>query len=461
VIPLNVTVDTHLRFDPTGTGPAGAKMCFTLAQALTVGDPDESDEPPVIMWGQDHNGNFIAPRGFAVKLVKGFRHFGFEPIWIDNRVLVPASIPQLTSTMSPRTYQGKAISHMVGCMQGIYEAPPAAGKTISAAFFISQIQQRSIILVDKINIATQWRKRIFEALGYEAGLIGDGVWDERDITVVLRQTLWNSREELDRTRWWDRWGAVILDECHAISALTVRELMQRFAAYYRIGLSATPDRHGWMTLLSRSIIGEIFCRTTDRELEEAGVLVRPRVIAVRTPFEWDWKRKLDGKMQWQKMIKDLKFDPGRNALFRNLCSQQRGYCCLVITAQTSHASELAAYALSAGWPDEAVMIMTGAQDDDERQRIIDRAAHGDCIIFSTIGKEALDIPRLDRLFLVWPDKLDYAIRQGIGRVKRIHDEKTEPPIVYDFYDDKVPILRQHFSERRGAYARAELDLTIT
>lgn len=464
LVPVNV--DRFIRFDSTLVPDA---LLRQLTAALTAADPDDPQAVPVCMWGKDHEGQLVMPRGFALKFSKGLAHYGYQPRWIDNRVRVPITIGNnlgLDVSMTPRSYQQKAIIRMRDVQQGIYEAPPGSGKTISSAFFIAEIQQRTIILVDKINIANQWRDRLRDALGIECGLIGDDVWDEREVTIALRQTLWAARETLDASGWWSRFGCMMMDECHGISALTVRDLIQRFPAYWRIGVSATPDRHEWMLMISRSIFGEIICRTTDKELEDTGVLVRPRIVAVRTPFVFQWKtrdskgRRVSGKVQWDKMLKELKFDPARNKLFGDLAGKQRGHTCLVHTEHKQHAVELAAYALAAGWPDANVFFFTGDQDAEERRQIVERASLGDCIIFSTIGKEAMDIPRLDRFFMVFPTKNETAVKQMVGRLKRTHVSKTEAPIAYDFFDDGCRITREHFAARRGAYDRDELPLTI-
>lgn len=452
-----VHVSNYLRITP---GALPDSVVNVLHAALTVSDPDSPNDPATVLWGEDAAGMLCIPRGFAIKLRRGLERFGYEPIWVDERSKVPVQLDIAITHMTPRHYQAKAIERMVSCEQGIYVAPPGAGKTIAAAFFIARIQQRTLVIVDKINIATQWYKRIEEATGYKCGVIGDDQWFERDITIVTRQTLWRKRDQLRASGFFDAWGAIIVDECHAISAPTVRAVMNDFSAHYRIGLSATPDRHAWMVNISRSVIGEIFCVTTDRELEEAGVLVRPEIVAVRTDFTWPWDKRKSPRTQWAQMLKDLKFDGRRNNLFGRIIAQQRGHSCLVHTDHKGHAHELAAYCLAVGWPQDAVIMLTGDQSDEERTRAIERASQGDCVILSTIGQEAMDIPRLSRFFLVFPTKNDTAVRQMIGRLKRTHETKTEVPIAFDFYDYMMPILANHFNSRRGSYDRDQLKVTI-
>lgn len=456
-MPLPVTIRADLRFDPS---LVPAEALGALSMALRVTDPMDPTTPAIVLARKDGNGMAVIPRGFAHHLVKGLGAFGINIQWIDQRVTVPMQ-DRITTVpgYALRSYQEVPCAQMLRVGQGIYEAPTGSGKTITTAFFLAAAQQRSLIIVDKMNLVVQWQDRIREATGYVCGTIGDGQWAERDITITTRQSLWARHDELDAQDWWSRWGAVVFDEAHGVSAETVRELLQRFPAWYRIGLSATPDREDWLTIASRAILGEIFHRTTEEELEAAGVLVRPKVVAVRTPFEFPWKSRLDPRIQWTQLIKALRSDTARNHAIGKKMGDLRGHAVLVDTDQVGHAHELRAYALSYGWPDDRVFLFTGQQKTAERVEIMKLADEGDIMIISTIGKEALDIPRLDRFLITWPTKQDTRTKQMIGRVRRMHDEKSAPEII-DFWDHKVSILNNQFTKRRGTYTRAKMELTV-
>jgi superfamily II DNA or RNA helicase len=455
---IRVTVDSYLRLEDE----IPDEVRLALGGALNFSNPENEDEA-IGMMGMDHEGRITFPRGFAVRLQKGMEHFGYEVEFIDNRSYVPWDDDQLQykmgGTFELREYQNKAVGRMLHAQQGIYEAPTGSGKTISCAAFISEVQVKTIILVDKINLATQWKDRLRDALGIEAGIIGDGRWEEKDVTIAIRQTLWYRHATLDADDWWSRWGAVILDECHAISAETVRELIQRFPAYYRIGVSATPDRHDWLGHVSRSMIGEIVCRTSEDDLLRAGVLVRPQIIAVKTSFTFNWSTMENPQRKWQHLINELRDSHDRNREICEVMKANLGKAVLVHTEQVKHANVLEAYAYAAGWAEKDVFHFTGKQKDSERQAIMKRAAEGNILILSTIGKEALDIPRLDVVMIVWPTKNQAAVTQLIGRIMRVHDLK-DIPVVFDFWDHLVGPLNNHFGARRGVYERRRLDLKV-
>lgn len=458
---IRVTVDSYLRLEDEVPND----VLLALGGALNFVNPENEDEA-IGMMGTDSEGRVTFPRGFAVRLQTGMKHFGYEVEFIDNRSYVPWDWEfngyedvKMNPSFKLREYQTKAIGRMLHAQQGIYEAPTGSGKTISCASFIAQAQVKTLILVDKINLATQWQDRLRDALGIEAGIIGDGRWEEKDVTIAIRQTLWYRHATLDADGWWPRWGAVILDECHAISAETVRELIQRFPAYYRIGVSATPDRHDWLGHVSRSMIGEIICRTSEDDLLKAGVLVKPKIVAVKTPFTFDWSSMGNPQRKWQQLINELRDDHNRNRMICEVMKAVRGRAVLVHTEQVKHADILESYAYAAGWEEKNVFQFTGKQKDAERQEIMRRAADGNVLILSTIGKEALDIPRLDVVMVVWPTKNQTAITQLIGRAMRVHGKKLHP-VIYDFWDNKVGPLNTHFGSRRGVYERKRLELVV-
>ena len=79
---------------------------------------------------------------------------------------------------------------------------------------------------------------------------------------------------------------------------------------------------------------------------------------------------------------------------------------------------------------------------------------GTKILFASFGlaKEGLDIPRLDRLFLVSPQK-DYAVvTQSIGRIARKAEGKNDA-VCYDYVDD-IQFCENQFKRRKTHYRKA-------
>ena len=109
--------------------------------------------------------------------------------------------------------------------------------------------------------------------------------------------------------------------------------------------------------------------------------------------------------------------------------------------------------------DKAVMIsgkMTTKKGKAEREQALEDMRTGKKkYLFATysLAKEGLDIPCLERLFMVTPQK-DYAvITQSIGRIARVCEGKAEP-IVYDFVDN-IGYLVKSYKKRCTTYKKNE------
>ena len=85
------------------------------------------------------------------------------------------------------------------------------------------------------------------------------------------------------------------------------------------------------------------------------------------------------------------------------------------------------------------------------------------IIATNIAREGLDIPHLDRLFLVTPKKGDAdgktpdgtGVEQEVGRIMRTAEGKTDA-IVFDFVDKKIDMFQRQWYTRRKTYERIRL-----
>lgn len=469
-MPVLATVDSFLRVD-TRTLPAGAEEF--IKGALTIPNPEFEDAkrehvrgwrsmPETLKLYGYQGTDIILPRGFAVKFKNGMRRMGQEVVYDDRRVVTPAPSLEGLAPIMLRRHQRPAVDRIIQVQQGIYMAPPGSGKTVTVLETFRWLKTRSLVIVDKTNIARQWQERAKAFLNYDIGIIGDGEWDEKDITVALVQTLSSRRNELD-VSWWASWGAVCLDECHHAPATTFRMAMESFPAKWRFGVSATPDRENGTYPLALAALGEVFHTTGKDELVDEGILVRPKVHVIKTDFRFDFVRtQVEGgrvrRNNYAQMMTALVDDDERNMLIAGAVLQGRGHANLVISKRLGHLDAIREIVVKGGWPEHRALMLTGREDSVERMRVSALAAEADVVIFSTIADEALDIPRLDRLYLAWPTRNASIIRQQVGRVERAHHSK-EGAVVFDFLDWHVRVLRGQFgNRRRSVYAPENLPI---
>jgi hypothetical protein len=185
----------------------------------------------------------VMPRGFAAELRAGLTMAGHEVRWEDHTAATSLRFGEFVlegPTLRPD--QEEACSALLLHRQGVLQAPTSAGKTVLILEAWRRTGLRGLVLVEKAGLAKQWRERAQEHLGVEAGMIGEGEWEERNLTVAMLQTL-HRREIGDE--WFRRWGFTALDEAHHARADTYQAVLRRVVSRYVVGVTATPLEGMW------------------------------------------------------------------------------------------------------------------------------------------------------------------------------------------------------------------------
>ncbi|QGG48907.1 DEAD/DEAH box helicase [Heliorestis convoluta] len=110
-------------------------------------------------------------------------------------------------------------------------------------------------------------------------------------------------------------------------------------------------------------------------------------------------------------------------------------------------------------PSMKVLLLTGKTKLPEREASVAKANDGkvQLIIATRLADEGLDIPRLNRLFLVTPSRALAKVKQQLGRIMRIAADKKDA-IAFDFVDHKVPLLHRQAKERSKLYRQLECNV---
>lgn len=461
---MRATISSHIRISRNEIPP---ELGDAIAAKLSIRNPDKdralsehvygAKEMPdeIKLWTED-TGNVYLPRGFAHSLQALAQDHGIALDWQQQMTLRPKFEHYFKTwpEVDLRGYQLQARQDMLEWASGIYMGPTGSGKTRVALEVMRLAGQPTLIIVDKTSLAKQWRTVIKESYGYDAGAIGDGVWNEaKHVTVALRQSLWSRRDEI-RAEFWKRFGMVIWDEVHHVSAQTVNDLAQRFPAFYRLGYSATPVWDPLLFPMIEAVIGPIVHRTLATDVGEARI--NPRVVVVPTEFEREYiptnvigHRRISNN--YNEIMAALVNDDQRNQQIVDIAFAEAaaGHHVLITTRRVEHVENLIALIACDEDPKRirGLHVLTGKQSkiyEETRQAIA--AATGGTILVSTIADEALDIPRLDRLIMAYPARRVPLVEQQIGRIVRVAEGKTDA-IVYDIYDEKIGVIKSQHRER--------------
>jgi superfamily II DNA or RNA helicase len=400
---------------------------------------------------QDETGWVRIPRGAVGLLRERLHGIGQEVDFEDRRVcfsdpavLLPPLGPVQQAHL--RSYQREAVSAMQRRIQGTILSPCGSGKTQMGVAAIGMIRQPALVLVHTHDLAEQWRERISMVLGQTTGIIAGGESRLEPVTVATVQTLSRMEppalEELGQ-----RFGCVVLDECHHLPSNTFRYVIAHLPGRYRFGLTATPEREDGLTPLLELCIGPQLFEIDQDRLVELGYLERPEVRFIESSFSFDYNGPEDHHVLMAALVEDEE----RNQLIldRVLADARAGHTVLVLTGRVSHCEHLAARIAGAG---VKAGFLTGSVGKHERRALLEAFREGSLpvLVASTVADEGLDVPRLDRIVLAYPGRAKGRLTQRLGRLMRPHPGKAAP-VLYDVVDPHVSPLARQWRERKRIY----------
>lgn len=356
-------------------------------------------------------------------------------------------------------YQQPAVEAMMAASCGILQSPCGSGKTQMGIALAAKLSRKTLWITHTQDLLTQSLDRAAQYFPREVlGTITAGkVHIGSHMTFATVQTL--CKLDLDRYR--DSWDVIIVDECHRLAGTPTQvtmfyKVMNSLEARYKYGLSATVHRSDGMIKSTFAVLGPVVYQVPDAAVAEK--TMRVRIVRRDTDIKTDrCCLDTDGTLKYNSLLEYLSGSRERNQVIVKDLVSQAGHAGLVLSSRLAHLKTIMEM-LPAELRERSVMIdgqMTSKRGRQQREQAIEdmRAGRKD-ILFASFGlaKEGLDIPRLDRLYLVAPQK-DYAVvTQSIGRIARVFPGK-EDAVCYD-YVDAIQFCENQWKRRRAHYRKA-------
>lgn len=384
----------------------------------------------------------IVPRGFASSLVKFCNSENIPIKIIDERCRQEEIIVNSKIDLLP--HQQEVLERTETKDFGVIVSPPGSGKTIIGLELISQKKQPTLILVHRKQLFDQWIDRIQNFLSIPKKQIGQ-IGNQKDkigkeVTVAMIQSL--TRGDLSELK--NRFGMVIVDECHHIPAKSFREVITQLNCYYLYGLTATPKRKNNDEKLIYVYIGNIIYEMTQKELLEqqnskAEINIKETELFVPFDYKTDY---------YETVSQVLIYDTARNGLILKDIDENisRFKSILILTERKSHVNILNLYLK------EKYETIAISGDDSERSRKskLEQIEQGHFQIIISTGQyfgEGIDINDLECLFIVYPFTFEGKLVQYIGRIQR----SGKPPVIFDYRDSKIDYFDKMFKQRNRYY----------
>ncbi len=399
---------------------------------------------PKLYFFREKNGRLVFPRGFANQAVLLCRnHVGKSPEIKDNRRLFEPIDIVFSGKLRP--YQEQAVAAVLKRSFGVLEAGTGSGKTVMALKIIAERRQPTMIIVHSRELLHQWRRRIEEFLGINAGQAGGGKVDIQPVTVGIVNTVRNKLSELA-----PHFGHLVVDECHRVPASLFTDVVSGFDAWYMLGLSATAfRREDGMTRIIYTYMGDRVHVVDAEKLVESGAVVRPAFIQKETAFTYGYRG------EYSKLIKALAKNEKRNDQIVHdiaaLLDTNHNGTLLIVSDRIAHCRVLQEKLMLLG---HDASLLTGRIHPEERERIVAGVQAGNIqVLISTLQLigEGFDCPGLTTIVLATPIKFEGRLLQVVGRVMRPLQGKTA--MVIDYADIKVPVLRRSAENRKALFDR--------
>jgi superfamily II DNA or RNA helicase len=269
----------------------------------------------------------------------------------------------------------------------------------------------------------------------------------------------------------------IVHNCAHCPAETYAAVVDQFPARWRYGCSAQIVRSDGLEVLTERFIGPILHTVPRTAVELSGGVIVPRLRTIKTETvsesfsqhvkrteEWErlcGEARLNNtreprkpQMNYNAIMSDVINDSERNHLIiQTLIQECPGHFSLVLSERVDHCQGLNAI-LQQTFPELRSDIVHGKLAAKKRETVIESMKSGnlDVLFAVDLAKEGLDIPRLDRLFLVAGGNNEAETEQKVGRIQRGFSGKRDA-FVFDFVDECIPVLAAQFWTRKKVYQR--------
>lgn len=346
-----------------------------------------------------------------------------------------------------RPDQAAAAKAMLKHDVGVLAAPTAFGKTVVAASIVARRSVNTLILVHRTELLKQWKERLLEFLEVDpkaVGVCGGGhhrPTGQIDIAVMQSVSKGGKVDEIV-----EKYGQIIVDECHHVSAISFEAILRSAKAKYVLGLTATPIRRDGQQAIIFMQCGPIRHQAKPPAEPTHTCEVRPRFL--------DTELAVDPARGIQEVFRQLTADQRRNdQICADVCAAyERGRRMLVLTERTEH---VAALQQALTGKIDNLFVLHGRMGKKDRGRALKAlnglAPENPRVLLATgrlIG-EGFDHPPLDTLVLAMPVSWRGTLQQYAGRLHRALDSKKDVRI-HD-YVDPHPATRRMWEKRQVGY----------
>jgi len=307
---------------------------------------------------------------------------------------------------------------------GIISLKCGGGKTVLALHIVMTLKKKTIVIVHKDFLMTQWRDRILEFLpDAKIGKIQQDTIDIEDKDIVLAMVHSLSMKEYPEGTF-ESFGLAIFDECHHLGAEVFSKSMQKVSSKYMLGLSATPKRKDGLSKVFEWYIGDIVYKDEKKNEDYAEV----QLIECNFNDPIYSKEEVNFRKEpcMPKMINNIcEYLPRTELIIDQIKKYHgQGRYILILSDRREHLNIM--YKSLEGY--SRGFYVGGMKPDELRE-----SQEQDILLATfSMASEGMDIPKLNTVIL---ESTKSDVEQSVGRIFRQKvDVRAYHPLIVDIQD---------------------------
>ena len=346
-------------------------------------------------------------------------------------------------------YQEKIIDELDKHDLGIVEAPTGSGKTIMALAVIAKYKVSTLIILPGKELLKQWKRQIDIFIEYPVvklkrdNYVGEYTGNKKKLKGNIDIATIQSLVNIEDFAILQRYGLIIIDECHHCASNTYRTVLKRLNAKKIFGFTATPERQDGLEEITCMYLGNIVAKVSEKDITKyrdyEQVLI-PRFTTFTMLEEKSNFMEIINEKRNHLIIMDVirEFKEKRNII--------------VLSDRVDHLEYLYDQLRHV---DKHVYLYLGKTNKKEKADILKELRYANnfnyiILASSKLVGEGFDLPSLETMFMATPFSWKGRTKQYSGRLHR-QNEGKELVRVYDYVDHKVGRLAKVFNIRLKTY----------
>ncbi len=388
------------------------------------------------------------PRGLKPKLLELINKESLN--YCDNRFSGNDIDVSFTQNLYPN--QLEAVNELLKYEIATLNAIPGFGKTVIALYLLATIKKSTLIIVNSKDLLEQWKRQIDNFINYpktkkkREHYIGIYYGNKKNLKYHIDIALIQSLSRIKDKNIINKYGLVLIDECHHASSNTYRSVLRYITAKNIYSFTGTIKRKDRLEAISAMYLGNVAYQV-DRKKEIQKRTYEQFLIPRITTF-----KVIDNTIKFTDIVNTMVENEKRNYLIVNdIISEMKNKKNIIILTDRKKHIDILYNKLK--YYDYPTYCISGDTTVKERKIITNKLneINGYILIATSqlIG-EGFDLPSLNTMFITMPLSFEGRLLQYIGRLHRNY-QNQKYVTVYDYVDANVSLLQNMFQKRLKTY----------